>query len=46
MRWHPDDVEWYEKWEIGRTGAACLGLYTYTGTVFTAATTDNPSFIE
>jgi hypothetical protein len=25
---------------IGRTGAACLGLYTNTGTVFTAATTD------
>jgi len=40
VRWHPDDVEWYEKWEIGRTGAACLGLYTNTGTVFTAATTD------
>lgn len=39
-RWHPDDAEWYEKWEIGRTGAACLGLYTNTGTVFTAATTD------
>jgi hypothetical protein len=46
VRWHPDDVEWCEKWEIGRTGAACLALYTYTGTVFTAATTDNPSFIE
>lgn len=40
VRWHPDDVEWYEKWEIGRTGAACLGLYTNNGTVFTAATTD------
>ncbi|MFM2167985.1 MAG: hypothetical protein RIS79_2356 [Verrucomicrobiota bacterium] len=40
MRWHPDDVEWYEKGEIGRTGAACPGLYTNTGTVFTAATTD------
>ena len=39
-RWHPDDAEWYEKWEIGRTGAACLGFYTNTGTVFTAATTD------
>jgi hypothetical protein len=40
VRWHPDDAEWYEKWEIGRTGAACLGLYTNNGTVFTAATTD------
>lgn len=40
VRWHPDDAEWYEKWEIGRTGAACLGLYTNGGTVFTAATTD------
>jgi hypothetical protein len=39
-RWHPDDAEWYEKWEKGRTGAACLGLYTRGGTVFTAATTD------
>jgi len=40
VRWHPDDAEWYEKWEKGRTGAACLGLYTNNGTVFTAATTD------
>ena len=40
VRWHPDDVEWYEKWEIGRTGAACMGIYTQGGTVFTAATTD------
>ena len=40
VRWHPDDAEWYEKWEAGRTGAACLGLYTRGGTVFTAATTD------
>ena len=40
VRWHPDDAEWYEKWEIGRTGAACLGIYTNGGTVFTAATTD------
>lgn len=40
VRWHPDDVEWYEKWEIGRTGAACMGIYTKGGTVFTAATTD------
>ena len=39
-RWHPDDAEWYEKCEIGRTGAACMGIYTRGGTVFTAATTD------
>ncbi len=39
-RWHPGDSEWYERWEIGRTGAACLGVYTRGGTVFTAATTD------
>ncbi|WP_395739258.1 N,N-dimethylformamidase beta subunit family domain-containing protein [Prosthecobacter sp.] len=40
VRWHPDDAEWYEKWEKGRTGAACMGVYTRGGTVFTAATTD------
>jgi len=40
VRWHPDDCEWYERWEKGRTGAACLGIYTRGGTVFTAATTD------
>jgi hypothetical protein len=41
-RWHPGDSEWYEKWENGRTGAACLGLYTKPkgGTVFTSGTTD------
>lgn len=41
-RWHPGDSEWYEKWEKGRTGAACLGLYTSPGggTVFTSGTTD------
>lgn len=39
-RWHPDDAEWYEKWEKGRTGAACLGLYTNGGTVFTTGATD------
>ncbi len=39
-RWHPDDAEWYEQWPVGRTGAACMGLYTRTGTVFTAGTTD------
>lgn len=39
-RWHPDDAEWYERWEKGRIGAACMGLYTRGGTVFTAGTTD------
>jgi hypothetical protein len=40
VRWHPDDCEWYDRWEKGRTGAACMGIYTKGGTVFTAATTD------
>lgn len=40
VRWHPDDCEWYERWEKGRTGAATMGIYTQVGTVFTAATTD------
>ena len=38
-KWHPDDAEWYEKWDIGRSGTACMGIYTRGGTVFTAATT-------
>lgn len=43
-RWHPDDCEWYERWEKGRTGAATPGVYTIPGggTVFTSATTDWP----
>jgi len=40
VRWHPDDCEWYERWERGRTGAATMGIYTHGGTTFTAATTD------
>ena len=24
-RWHPDDSEWYERWEKGREGAAVMG---------------------
>ena len=40
VRWQEDDCEWYERWEKGRVGAACLGVYTRGGTVFTAATTD------
>lgn len=39
-RWHPDDCEWYERWEKGRTGQAVMGTYTRGGTVFTAGTTD------
>ncbi len=39
-RWHPDDCEWYEKWEKGRTGAAVLGTYTRNGTVVTVGSTD------
>lgn len=40
VRWHPDDAEWYERWEKGRTGNACLGAYTRGGTVVTSGTTD------
>jgi hypothetical protein len=39
-RWHPDDAEWYEKWEKGRTGNAVMGVYTRGGTVFTSGSTD------
>ncbi len=39
-RWHPDDCEWYERWEKGRTGNAVLGVYTRGGTVFTTGSTD------
>lgn len=39
-RWHPDDSEWYERWEKGRTGAAVLGTYTNGGTVVTVGSTD------
>ncbi len=38
--WAPDDCEWYERWEKGRVGAACLGVYTRGGTVFTCGSTD------
>ena len=40
VRWHPDDCEWYEKWEKGRTGNAVIGTYTRGGTVVTVGTTD------
>jgi hypothetical protein len=39
-RWHPDDCEWYEKWEKGRNGHAVVGTYTRGGTVVTVGTTD------
>jgi hypothetical protein len=39
-RWHPDDCEWYEKWQKGRIGQAVLGSYTRNGTVVTAGSTD------
>jgi hypothetical protein len=41
-RWHPDDSEWYDRWEKGRTGAAVVGTYTRPGggTVVTVGTTD------
>jgi hypothetical protein len=39
-RWHPDDCEWYERWEKGRTGNAVIGTWTRGGTVVTVGTTD------
>lgn len=39
-RWHPDDSDWYERWEKGRTGNAVLGTYTRGGTVVTTGSTD------
>jgi hypothetical protein len=39
-RWHPDDSEWYDRWEKGRLGAAVVGTYTKGGTVVTVGTTD------
>ncbi len=39
-KWHPDDCEWYDRWEKGRVGNACLGVYTRGGTVFTCGSTD------
>ena len=40
VRWAPDDCEWYDLWEKGRIGAACLGVYKRGGTVFTCGSTD------
>jgi len=39
-QWHPDDCEWYERWQPGRKGHAVLGVYTRGGTVFTCGSTD------
>ncbi|MFT6577222.1 MAG: hypothetical protein ACJA16_005437, partial [Akkermansiaceae bacterium] len=39
-RWHPDDCQWYDKWENGREGNAVLGTYERGGTVVTTGTTD------
>ena len=39
-KWHPDDCEWYEKWEKGRRGHAVIGTYTRGGTVVTVGSTD------
>jgi hypothetical protein len=43
-RWHPDDCEWYERWEKGRTGNAVLGVRapegSRGGTVVTVGSTD------
>jgi hypothetical protein len=39
-KWHPDDSEWYERWEKGRVGNAVVGTYTAGGTVVTVGTTD------
>lgn len=39
-RWHPDDCEWYDRWEKGRTGNSVVGVYERGGTVVTVGTTD------
>ncbi|MFM8357458.1 MAG: N,N-dimethylformamidase beta subunit family domain-containing protein [Verrucomicrobiota bacterium] len=39
-QWHPDDCQWYDRWENGRKGNAVLGMYTRGGTVFTCGSTD------
>lgn len=39
-KWHPDDCQWYDRWEVGHTGNAILGMYTRGGTVFTCGSTD------
>ncbi len=39
-QWHPDDCQWYERWENGRKGNAVLGAYQRGGTVMTVGSTD------
>ena len=39
-RWAPGDSLWYGRFPKDRTGAAVMGMYTRSGTVFTAGTTD------
>ncbi len=41
VSWPAEDIDWYEAMEPGRTGTACMGLYSTGsgGTVFTASTT-------
>ncbi|MBN9118151.1 MAG: hypothetical protein J0I06_03130 [Planctomycetes bacterium] len=39
-KWHPDDCEWYEKWQKGRVGHAVVGTYARGGTVVTVGSTD------
>jgi len=39
-QWHPDDCEWYDRWENGRKGNAVLGVHQRGGTVFTCGSTD------
>jgi hypothetical protein len=39
-RWHPDDSDWYDRFEKGRTGNSVMGLYERGGTVVTVGTTD------
>lgn len=39
-KWEAGDCEWYDQWERGRVGNACLGVYTRGGTVFTCGSTD------
>ena len=39
-KWHPDDCQWYDQWENGRTGNAVLGVYKKGGEVVTCGSTD------
>jgi hypothetical protein len=39
-QWHPDDCQWYDRWENGRKGHAVLGVHRRGGTVFTCGSTD------